>query len=476
MQLQFNKEALTSLNKGITALSQALQEGYTLDENSLTSFEKVGYLFGKELMQQMEKSCKDGTKAALFILEQLVQFGTQEIEKGAHPGLLTTTLTNLSSAVIQELTYLSTPLESLEKTTQFAQKRANKQIGSIIAKAVQAVGPNGLFFLEGTQNQPSHVEIVKGLLLDCGYICPSFHEMQELVSFEEARILVTDKGVGSIQELLPILSALSESNQNLLIIADDVESKALSTLIFNRLHKTPRHVFAIKGSSLGDKIYLEEIALFTGATLLSSLSEATPDKLGICDKVELTREKTTLIAGRGVNRLIQERLSLIEKQLDQKPTAEETIILEKRRRMLTGDAAIIRVSGSSPFEIERAKLLYSKPLCATRQAMEQGIVPGGGAALVVACEAAFANQDSPAIQAVKRACQAPFKNLAQAAGYDFLTLSNQKFTNKTCFNLLTGELASIDELADPVIVPIKALELATTMAITILKSQAVILD
>jgi chaperonin GroEL len=518
-EILFEEDARAKLKEGVDQLANAvavtlgpkgrnvgLQASYgpptiTNDGNSIVrdielkdQYANMGVSMGKEAAAKMKETCGDGTTTTILLLRALVQNGVKNISSGSSPIHIKRGIDKAVEAVIQSLTALSISIQSDKEILQIASASASGDaaIGSIIAEAIQKAGKAGVITIEEGKTIETSIELVEGMQLDRGYISSYFATNAETLNAElfNAKILVTDKKIGSIQEILPILQGTASSGSPLLIIAEDIEGDALSTLVVNRLRGALK-VCAIKAPGFGDKrkALLQDIATLTGATFVTEetgllLKDMSVEVLGQVEKIVVTKDKTTLINGSGSSESIQERVKAIESEIKLVTSSYDKEKLEERKAKLSGGVAVIRVGGATEPEMKQKKQLFEDSLNSTRAALEEGIVPGGGSALLLARDAisklSLSPEEAVGAEIVFKACEAPFKQIVSNTGLDHSLLLEEIVAKKGHFgfNAMTEEVE--DLIASGVVDPAKVVKYALTYAAStagvILLSEALIGD
>lgn len=516
-ELIFEEEARSKLREGVEKLGEVvgvtlgpkgrnvgLQSSWgppkiTNDGNNIVQdvevkdqYVNMGISMAKEVAVKMKEKCGDGTTTSIMLLRALVQNGVKNIASGASPIYIKRGMEKAVDAVCLSLQSLSTPVKEDQEIRNIAIVSAsnNQAIGDMIADAIKKVGKSGVITIEEAKGTETTIEMVEGMQFDRGYTSAYFCTNAEALTVEMQNpcILVTDKKIGSIQELIPILQSVAATAQELLIIADDIEGDPLSTLVINKLRGTLK-VCAVKAPGFGDrrKAMLQDIAIITGATLISeetggALKDATAALLGKAEKIVITKEKTTIINGKGSSKEIQDRVKQIEAEIKGTTTSYDKEKLEERKAKLSGGVAVIRVGAPSEPEMKQRKQAFEDSLNSTKAALEEGLVPGGGIALLCARNAITAlnleSEEKIGAESVFKACEAPFRQLVANAGYDASTLLQQLTTPNSGFNVVTERVEDlmVSGVVDPLKVVKQALLHAASTAGIILLSEALIGD
>ena len=469
-------------------------DGYTIvkDLEFKDQFINMGAAIGREAAAKMKEQSGDGTTSTLVLLRALVGDGLKNIAAGASPIALKRGMEKGVEAVIKELSYLSQPITELQELLPIAISSAagEREIGSLVAQALQKAGRSGLVTIEESQTPAAHLEMVDGMQFDRGYLSPYFCTNTETLTAElhDAALLITDGKISSIQEILTLLQTAADVGKELLIVADDLQGDVLSTLVINKLRATVK-VCAIKAPGFGEerKAVLQDLATLTGATVVSEdvglcLKEAKPDVLGRVQKVIVTKDQTIFIGGTGDKVGIQERIKVIDAQLDQEKSSDEKEKLQRRRAQLSGGVAIIYVGAITEPEMKQKKELFEDSLNAAKAALEDGIVPGGGIALLRAArsvkELPLKNDELTGFNIVLKACEAPFRQIVQNTGYNS-SLFLEKVLSKSDnwgFNALSEEVEDLVKsgIIDPCKIVKNSLRIAVSSAGVVLLSDVLI--
>jgi len=503
-ELIFEEEARNKLREGVDKLADivgvtlgpkgrnvGLQASWgaptiTNDGNSIVKdvelkdqYANMGVSLGKEVAGKMKEKCGDGTTSSILLLRALVQHGVKNIASGSSPIQLKRGMDKAVDAIVQELEKGAIAVKSEKeiKNIAIASASGNEEIGALIASAVQKVGKAGVITIEEGKGTDTSVETVEGMQFDRGYVSPYFSTNADSMSVEmrDAKILITDKKISSIQEILPILQAIASTATELLIIADDIEGDALSTLVVNKLRGTLK-VCAVKAPGFGEKrkAMLEDIAILTGATLFSEetgnpLKEAAADGLGSAEKILVNKEKTTLVGGKGESKALQARIKQIEAEVAKVTNNYDKEKLDERRAKLSGGVAVIRVGGATEPEVKQKKQMYEDSLNSTRAALEEGIVIGGGCALLRASKAvslSLAGDEALGAQIVFKACEAPFKQIVLNTGLDSSVVLEEVLSAGAHFGFNALSEKAEDLLKAGVVDPAKVVKNALRFAVS----------
>jgi chaperonin GroEL len=515
-ELIFEEEARNKLREGIDQLAEVvgvtlgpkgrnvgLQASWgaptiTNDGNSIVKdielkdqYANMGVSLGKEVASKMKEKCGDGTTSSILLLRALVQNGVKNIASGSSPINLKRGMDKAVEAIVQELEKASIAIKSEKETLNIAVASASghEAIGSMIANAVKKVGKEGVITIEEGKGTEDTIEMVEGMQFDRGYISAYFctHPEAMAVEMSEVKLLITDKKISSVQEILPILQSIASTATELLILAEDIDGDALSTLVVNKLRGTLK-VCAVKAPGFGDrrKAMLEDIAILTGGTLVSeetgtSLKDATVAVLGSAEKVLVNKEKTTLVGGRGNPKQIQARIKQIEAEIAKTTSSYDKEKLEERKAKLSGGVAVIRVGAATEPEMKQKKQVFEDSLNSTRAAIEEGIVVGGACALLRASKSALlklSGDEAIGAHIVLKACEAPFKQIVSNAGFDSSVLLDEVLAADLHFgfNALSEKVEDLLKagVVDPAKVVKNALRFAVSTAGVVLLSEALI--
>ena len=396
-------------------------------------FENMGAQLVKEVAQKTADKAGDGTTTATVLAEAIITEGCKAVAAGMNPMDLKRGIDLAVSAVVEDVKSRSKPIKTSEEIAQVGTISANgdRSIGEYLAQAMEKVGNEGVITVEDAKGLETELEVVEGMQFDRGYLSPYFVTNPEKMNceYDNPYILLYDKKLSNLQPLLPVLEAIVQSSRPLLIVAEDIEGEALATLVVNRIRGGLK-VCAVKAPGFGDrrKAMLEDIAILTGGQVVSEdlgmkLENVTLDMLGTAKKVEVTKDDTTIIDGDGVKDLIKARVEQIKKQIDDTTSDYDREKLQERLAKLSGGVAVIKVGGSSEVEVKEKKDRIDDALHATRAAVKEGVVAGGGVALLYAVRALDGlkpeNQDQKVgVDIIRKAIQAPIRQIAENAGVD----------------------------------------------------------
>ena len=398
-------------------------------------FENMGAQMVKEVASKTADVAGDGTTTATVLAQALIREGHKAIAAGYNPMDLKRGIDAAVKAATDELTTLSKPCSDNKAIGQVATVSANwnRDIGDILARAMDKVGKDGVITVEEGKSLENELETVEGMQFDRGYVSPYFVNEKEKMQVELERpyILLTDKKIGSVRDLLPVLEAVAKSGQALLIVAEDIEGEALATLVVNNLRGILK-VAAVKAPGFGDrrKAMLQDIAVLTGATVISeevglTLEKVTLADLGTAKRVVITKDNTTVVDGNGKKDAIAGRVAQIKQEIEDTTSDYDREKLQERLAKLSGGVAVIRVGAATEVEMKERKDLVDDALHATRAAVEEGIVPGGGVSLIRAADAlrsrgvTTANPDQQVgVNIALRAMEEPFRQIVANAGVE----------------------------------------------------------
>ena len=459
-------------------------------------FENLGAQLIREVASKTNDKAGDGTTTATVLAQAIVVEGAKSVAAGMNPMDLKRGVDKAVAHVVEQIKAASKKVTTNQEIAQVGSISANgdKEIGAMIAKAMAEVGNEGVITIEEAKTLETELEVVQGMQFDRGYLSPYFitnADKMEVV-LEDPLILLSEKKLSSLQPLLPVLEAVVQSSRPLLIVAEDIEGEALATLVVNKLRGGLR-VAAVKAPGFGDrrKAMLEDIATLTGGQLISEdlgikLENVTLDMLGRAKKVSITKDDTTIVDGSGDKADIEARISQIKRQIEDTTSDYDREKLQERLAKLAGGVAVIRVGGSTEVEVKEKKDRVDDALNATRAAADEGIVPGGGVALLKASvtleglKGDNADQDA-GIAIVRRALQAPIRQIAENAGVEGSIVVGKILENKSAtfgFNAQTEEYVDLITagIIDPAKVVRTALQDAASVAGLMITTEAAIVE
>jgi len=458
--------------------------------------ENVGAQMVKEVASKTNDDAGDGTTTATVLAQSIVQVGLKNVTAGANPMDLKRGIDKAVTEVVKSLHSQSQEVgDDNQKIQQVAAISANNEasIGSLIAEAMSKVKKEGVITIEESKSSDTYVDVVEGMQFDRGYISPYFvtdTEKMEAV-LENPYILIHDKKISTMKDLLPVLEATAQNGRPLMIIAEDVDAEALATLVVNKLRGSLK-IAAVKAPGFGDrrKEMLEDIAILTGGTVISEekglkLEGAELEMLGNAEKISIDKENTTVVNGAGEKAMIEARVGQIKKQIENTTSDYDREKLQERLAKLAGGVAVIYVGAASEVEMKSKKDLFDDALSATRAAVEEGIIPGGGVAYIRALEKLAklkgSNEDeNTGITIVKRALEEPLRQIVENAGMEGSVVVNEIRNGKGDFgyNAHTEKFENLFEagVIDPTKVARIALENAASIAGMFLTTECAIVD
>jgi len=458
-------------------------------------FENMGAQMVKEVASQTSDVAGDGTTTATVLAQAVLREGLKSVAAGMNPMDLKRGIDKATVAIVDELKKLSKPCEDDKSIAQVGSISANSdtEIGEIISDAMQKVGKEGVITVEEGSGLDNELDVVEGMQFDRGYLSPYFinNQQNQNVELDNPLVLLHDKKISNIRDLLPVLEGVAKSSRPLLIIAEDVEGEALATLVVNNIRGIVK-VAAVKAPGFGDrrKAMLQDIAILTGGNVISeevglSLEKATLDDLGEAKKVQITKENTTIIDGAGRAEDIKGRVEQINKEIEESSSDYDREKLQERVAKLSGGVAVIKVGAATEVEMKEKKARVEDALHATRAAVEEGIVPGGGVALIRAVRAikdlTGANDDqNVGINILRRACEEPLRQIVKNAGGDPSVVLNAVAEGKGNFgyNAATGEYGDMVKfgILDPTKVTRYALQNAASVSGLLLTTEAMVAE
>ena len=459
------------------------------------AFENMGAQIVKEVATKTNDVAGDGTTTATVLAQAIIREGLRNVAAGSNPVLLRKGINKAVEAAVRALKDDSRTIESKDSISQVAAISAgDEEVGKLIADAMEKVGKDGVITIEESKSMNTTLEVVEGMQFDRGYLSSYMAtDMEKMeANLQEPLILITDKKIINIQEILPVLEQIVQQGRKLLIIAEDVESEALATLVVNKLRGT-FEVVAVKAPGFGDrrKAMLEDIAVLTGGQVISEevgldLKEAELSMLGRASSIKITKENTVIVNGAGDKKAIEDRVSLIKRQMEETTSDFDREKLQERLAKLSGGVAVIEVGAATETELKERKLRMEDALNATRAAVEEGIVSGGGSALVniladvekVVDE--LAGEEKIGARIIVKALQEPLKQIAINAGLEgAVIVENVKKAGKGMgFDALNEKYVNMIEagIIDPTKVTRSALQNAASVAGTFLTTEAAVVD
>ena len=459
-------------------------------------FENMGAQIVKEVSTKTNDVAGDGTTTATLLAQAIIREGLKNLAAGANPMIMKKGIASATAAAVAAIKENSKPVNGTEDIARVgAVSSGDETIGKLIAEAMEKVSADGVITVEESKTAETYSEVVEGMQFDRGYIAPYMvtdTEKMEAV-LDDAAILITDKKISNIQELLPILEQVVQSGKKLLIVVEDVEGDALSTLIVNKLRGT-LNVCCVKAPGFGDrrKEMLQDMAILTGGTVISSdlgyeLKEATADMLGHARQVKVTKDNTIIVDGSGESKAIKDRVAQIRSQIEVTTSDYDREKLQERLAKLAGGVAIIRVGAATESEMKEKKLRIEDALNATRAAVEEGIVAGGGTAYVNAIPAVekllktAEGDEKTGVAIVAKALTEPMRQISANAGIDgSVVLEKVKNSKKVGYGFNALSETYVDMISAGIVDPTKvtrsALENAASVAGVLLTTESLVTD
>lgn len=520
-QLLFNEDARRKLLSGVEQISNAvkvtlgpcgrmvmLDKKYgaptiTKDGVSVAKeielqdpYENMGAQFVREVASKTNDDAGDGTTTATVLAYALVREGLKSVAAGMTPIEIKRGIDKAVAVAVEEIKKNAKPVKGADDVTHIATISANNdpEIGKMLADAIEKVGKDGVITVEESKNMDTTVDTVEGMQFDRGYISAYFVTDRERMetSYEDAYVLIYDKKISSMKDLLPILEKIANAGKSLVIIAEDVDGEALTTLVLNTIRGTI-HVCAVKAPGFGDrrKEMLQDIAILTGGQLISDevglkLETADIDMLGRARSIKIDKDNTTIVGGTGDKKKISDRIEEIKHQIEKSTSSYDKEQLQKRLAKLAGGVAVINVGATTETEMKEKKFRVEDTIAATRAALDEGVVSGGGLALL---EAAKALENIPAelsedekvgFKIVRRALEEPIRQIADNAGIDGAIIADRAKAEKkgVGYNAYTAEWVNMMEagIIDPAKVTTCALKNAASIAGTLLTTECAVTD
>jgi len=458
-------------------------------------FENMGAQLVKEVATKTNDVAGDGTTTAIVLAQAMIREGLKNIAAGANPIILRGGMQKATESAVEAIKGMSQKVNGKDHIAKVAAiSAANTEVGEMIADAMDKVSSDGVITIEESKTMYTELELVEGMQFDRGYLSAYMcTDMEKMVAhLDNPYILITDKKISTVQEILPVLEQIVQTGAKLLIIAEDVEGEALTTLVLNKLRGT-FHCSAVKAPGFGDrrKAMLEDIATLTGGTVISSelgleLKEATMDQLGRAKSVQIDKENTVIIDGAGEKSAIDARVGQIRSQIEETTSDFDREKLQERLAKLAGGVAVIKVGAPTETELKEKKLRMEDALAATRAAVEEGIICGGGSAFIHAISNVKSVMDGlqgdekTGAGIVLKALEAPIRQIAFNAGLEGAVIVDALKTKEkgTGFDVLSETFVNMVEagIIDPTKVTRSALQNATSVASTLLTTEAVVAD
>jgi len=457
-------------------------------------FENMGAQMVKEVAEKTSDTAGDGTTTATILAEAIYREGLKNVTAGANPMALKRGIEKAVEKVVEELGKLSTPIKDKKEIAQVASIAANSDttIGELIAEAMDKVGKDGVITVEEAKSTATTLEVVEGMQFDQGYLSPYFVTDAERMEclLEEPYILIYEKKISSIKDILPLLEKIARTGKPLLIIAEEVEGEALATLVVNKIRGTFM-ACAVKAPGYGDrrKAMLEDISILTGGKAITEdlgikLENVDIEDLGRAKRVKVDKENTTIVEGSGKTSAINARIAQIKKQIDETDSDYDKEKLQERLAKLAGGVAVINVGAATETEMKEKKARVEDALHATRAASQEGIVPGGGVALIRAIPSLdklkVEGDEKIGVGIVKRAIEEPLRQIAQNAGLEGSVVVQRIKQEKTNVGYDVNQDAYVDMIEAGVIDPTKvtrsALQNASSIASLLLTTESIVAD
>ena len=476
--------APTSTNDGVT-IAKAIE----LEDH----FENMGAKLVSEVAQKTNDIAGDGTTTATVLTQAIVNEGMKNVTAGANPVGIRRGIEKATKVAVDALHKMAHKVESKSDIAQVAAiSSASEEVGNLIADAMEKVGNDGVIYIEESKGIDTSLDVVEGMQFDRGYLSQYMVTDDDKMeaNLDKPYILLTDKKISNIQEMMPLLNQIVQQGRALLIIADDVDGEALPTLVLNKMRGT-FNVVAVKAPGFGDrrKAMLQDIAILTGATVITDdlglqLKDTTLDQLGTAGKVTVTKDSTTVVEGAGDKAAIAERIDQLKKQIGETTSEFDREKLQERLAKLSGGVAVIKVGAATDTELKERKYRIEDALNATRAAVEEGFVPGGGTALVnvisAVAELQAEGDEQTGINIVKRALEEPVRQIAQNAGKEGSVIVEKLKSEKpgVGYNAATDEWVDMVEagIIDPTKVTRSALQNAASVSAVLLTTEAVVAD
>lgn len=517
-ELKFSEDARSKMLKGVDKLADTvkttigpkgrnvvLEQSYgspTITNDGVTiakaidledHFENMGAKLVSEVASKTNDIAGDGTTTATVLTQSIVNEGMKNVTAGANPVGIRRGIEKATKTAVDGLHKMSHEVKTRDDIAQIASiSAANPEVGTLIADAMEKVGNDGVITIEESRGVDTTLDVVEGMQFDRGYMSQYMVTDNDKMEadLDNPYILITDKKISNIQDILPLLQSVVEQSRSLLIIADDITGEALPTLVLNKMRGT-FNVVAVKAPGFGDrrKAQLEDIAILTGGTVITddlglNLKDTTVDQLGQANKVTVTKENTTIVEGAGAKEQIQERVDLLKKQIADTTSDFDKEKLQERLAKLAGGVAVVRVGAATETELKEKKYRIEDALNATRAAVEEGFVPGGGTALVNVindvADIDAEGDEATGIKIVQRALEEPVRQIAENAGYEGSVIVEHLKDEKPGigYNAATNKYEDMVAagIVDPTKVTRSALQNAASVSALLLTTEAVVAD
>ena len=516
--LKFDEEARRALERGVNTLADAVKvtlgprgrnvviekkfgspgvisDGVTIAKEIEVEdpFENMGAQLVREVASKTNDVAGDGTTTATVLAQAIVREGLRNVAAGANPMILKRGIDKAVETVVAHIRKISTPVEKKDEISQVATISANdKVIGDLIAEAMEKVGKDGVITVEESKGTATTLELVEGMQFDKGYISPYMVTDPERMeaALEDPYILLFEKKISSVSDMIPILQKVMQTGKPLLIIAEDIEGEALATLVVNKLRGT-LNAIAVKAPGFGDrrKAMMEDIAILTGGKFVTEdlglkLENVEMDMLGQAKKIVVAKEETTIVEGKGTHQEVQGRIAQIKRQIEDTDSDYDREKLQERLAKLAGGVAVIQVGAATETELKEKKHRIEDALSATRAAVEEGIVPGGGVAFLNSLPALekvkSEGDEAVGLNIVKKALEEPSRMIAFNAGAEgsVVVAKIKTLPKGEGFNAATGEYQNMVKagIVDPAKVTRAALENAASIASMLLTTEALVAE
>jgi len=459
------------------------------------AFENMGAQLLKEAASKTNDAAGDGTTTSVVLAQAIINEGFRNVTAGSNPMAIKRGIEKAVNAIVAEIKRMAVPVETRERIGQVASLSAHEDaIGDIIAEAMEKVGKDGVITVEESKGLSDEIEYVEGMQIDRGYISPYFITNSDRMeaTIEDPTIFITDKKISAVADLLPSLEKLLQvGRKNVVIFAEDVDGEALATLVVNKLRGT-LNVLAVKAPGFGDrrKAMLEDISILTGGTVISEetgrkLESATVQDFGQARRVTATKDETTIVEGRGSEDMIRARINQIKTQIEETTSEFDREKLQERMAKLSGGVAVIKVGAATEVELKEKKARVEDALSATRSAVEEGIVPGGGVALVRAQRVldnlgVLVPEEQIGVNIVRKALEQPLKLIVENSGHEGAVVLNEvkKHADDYGYDAEIGEFGPMMErgIVDPAKVTRFALQNAASVAAMVLTTESMITE
>ncbi|MGY4789616.1 chaperonin GroEL [Pediococcus pentosaceus] len=517
-EIKFSEDARTKMLKGVDKLADTvkstigpkgrnvvLEQSYgspTITNDGVTiakaieledHFENMGAKLVSEVASKTNDIAGDGTTTATVLTQAIVNEGMKNVTAGANPVGIRRGIEKATSKAVEALHKMSHEVKTKDDIAQIASiSSANPEVGKLIANAMEKVGNDGVITIEESRGVDTTLDVVEGMQFDRGYMSQYMVTDNDKMeaNLDNPYILITDKKIGNIQDILPVLQSVVEQSRSLLIIADDITGEALPTLVLNKMRGT-FNVVAVKAPGFGDrrKEQLEDIAILTGGTVITddlglNLKDVTIEQLGQSNKVTVTKDDTTIVEGAGSQEQIAERVGIIKQQISETTSEFDKEKLQERLAKLSGGVAVIRVGAATETELKEKKYRIEDALNATRAAVEEGFVPGGGTALANVIsdleDVEAEGDEATGVNIVRRALEEPVRQIAENAGEEGSVIVTKLKGQKpgVGYNAANDEWVDMVEagIVDPTKVTRSALQNAASVSALLLTTEAVVAD